>query len=310
MARSLYKASKHGQENVTSLLLNLVSDPTAIGRALHIATVRNHANVVSIVLDKFPSVNARRALYNASELGYTSVVHTLLNKTAGLQCHNYQTAVQIASIYNYIDIVYLIRDHIIRSNDIFAMVLINAAWGGYKTIVKCFLDKCFLDKLDDRDLLTYIALCFPEEVLPLILERLTISNVASMLLRRNSRQESFYHCVSAYLKDLKPNLILSTEGREIKVHKEVISYWSSYFQAAIRFEDRACSEDRDNYKFDPGIISFCALKAIVDFCYSGICNDFGSCGLTQAADYLGINLIMASCNRYDLRSGNISLGKE
>ena len=89
----LYKASKHSRENVTSLLLNLVSDPTAIGRALYIATIRNYINIVSILLDKFPSLNTRLTLYKVSELGYTSVVYILLNKTASLKHYNYQIAV-------------------------------------------------------------------------------------------------------------------------------------------------------------------------------------------------------------------------
>lgn len=296
LARSLYKASKHGQENVTNLLLNRVTDDAALQKALHIATVRNHANVVSILLDKSPSLGIAYALRKASKLGHANVARTLINKAkeVGDLCrYNAQAYVEIAAKYGQVSIVCLIRDHIISDKCIFTDVLINAARHGDKTMVKCFLDK-----LADREVLRYLTRRLPEEVLPLILEKLPISEVASMLPRTNGHPESFYRCISAYLKELEPNLTLSTEGREIKVHKEVVSYWSSYFQAAFRFEDKR------NYEFDPHIVSFRALKVIVDFCYSGTCGDFGSRDVTRAADYLGINLPRAR-DRYDLRSMNM-----
>ena len=62
LVRLLYKASKYSRENVTSLLFNRVTDPIAIEKARYIVTNRNYINIVSILLDKYPSLNARLSL--------------------------------------------------------------------------------------------------------------------------------------------------------------------------------------------------------------------------------------------------------
>ena len=281
LEKALYKASKHGRENVVSLLLDRVADCDTFDKALSMATDKNHENVVGLLLNKSSYSGVGFALYKASTLGYTSVVRILLDKAFPRQA---RLPVQIASSKGYVSIVCLLRDHMLKERDVLVDTLLGAAMRGDETVVGHFLDK-----FAEREVPRHLVSCLTNEnVLPLILKKLPISEVVSMLQRTNGHPDSIYRCISVYLKELKdpaPKLILSTEGQEIKVHKEVVSYWSKYFQAAFQFEDK------QKYEFDPDIVSFRALQAIVDFCYSGMYSDLGCPDLKLAAEYLGIECI-------------------
>lgn len=123
----LHAAAKHGQERIAQMLLDHGADPDfkdrPFGTALIAASIRDHENIVGLLLDRGADVNSTcnvdfypfmgskqiSALQVASNAGSTEVVRLLLGRGADPHWHGDKgTALQLALREGHKDIAELL----------------------------------------------------------------------------------------------------------------------------------------------------------------------------------------------------------
>ncbi|KAI7973034.1 hypothetical protein EIK77_000837 [Talaromyces pinophilus] len=285
-----------------------------IERAINSAICKRHAWIANDLVDHISSSpHPRRsnilqcALLHAIRENDISIYNRILSKEE-FSTISYMTQLDVACTFGKAELVSLILKPLMtktkgnevqnslehpleisikkKFHSITAIVLVPylkcaASWPYPETARKIIM------KIDDED----YAKIPREESLILISAAIPTEAKRALLRRLGSNLET-------EPKDIQ----LSVDSQHFTAHKDILSFWSPYFAALFRRE----WADRDKVAFDQNIISAAALKAVIDFTYSGeyihrepdISGEEKVAQLKVAADYLRIDALKQKIEEY------------